>query len=462
MENGSEKKLVNKGIRAFFIAFTSVVTIGLFSDIILKQNLHKTIDILNIVGIAINSIVLFGFFRKRIDVRLSFAIVAYFLVFNSLISSTLNMFLSSGLEIFMRDSIFLIILIVFSAFIIGRFHALLLSGIYISYLLGYTFISNNPFLLNNFSLIAFVYIMLGLMLYFLKTVFDSTINETEQLLSLLKNKNTKIEDQNMVLKDQAFELTTLNDALVSKKEILNAQKEDLQKVNLTKDKLFSIVAHDLKDLVGSIHGSSRYLEDKFLDMDDLKRFQFVSIINESSLKLSELLENLLQWSRAQSNKISITKDKLNLYRVVNKVIEPNTMRAFDKNISLTNSIPKDSITEGDAQLLFIVFHNLISNAIKFTAQGGKIMVTLTDFPDYQLIEITDNGVGMEIEKYDSIFELKPGENQMGTTGEKGTGLGLTLCKEFVEMHGGKIGAKSNKSKGSIFWFSLPKSTSEAN
>jgi signal transduction histidine kinase len=85
---------------------------------------------------------------------------------------------------------------------------------------------------------------------------------------------------------------------------------------------------------------------------------------------------------------------------------------------------------------------------------------LTDFADHQLVEVKDDGIGMESEKYDSIFELQPGENQIGTTGEKGTGLGLTLCKEFVEMHGGKIGAKPNSDKGSIFWFVLPKQDSQ--
>ncbi len=460
MENGNEKKFLNKGIRAFFIAFTSVVTIGLFSDIILKQNLQKTIDIFNIAGIVINSIVLLAFFKKLLDVRVSFTIVAYFLVINSLISSTLNMFLPSGVEIFMRDSIFLIVLIVFCAFIIGRFHAILLSAIYISFLLTYTFISNTPFLLINFSLLVFIYTMLGLMLYFLKTVFDSKMNETEQLLSLLKKRNENIENQNIVLKEQSFELLTLNDALLIKKDLLKTQKDELQKVNVTKDKLFSIVAHDLKDLVSSIYGSSCYLEDKYMEMDDLKKIQFISIINESTQKLSELLENLLQWSRSQSNKINFTKDKLNLYRVVNKVIETNKMRFEDKNITFINSIPQDSITEGDAQLLFIIFHNLISNAIKFTSSGGTIEVALTEFIDYQLVEVKDDGIGMENIAYERIFDLNPGENQMGTEGEKGTGLGLTLCKEFVEMHDGKIGAKPNSDKGSIFWFGLPKHDSE--
>ncbi len=456
MDNLIKTKRFEEGVKIFFIVFALVVTIGLYIDIILKHNLSKLIDNINYLEIFINLFVLLAYFMKRIDVRFAYGIIVYLWIFNSLLSSSLNIFHNSGLDVFMRDSIFLIIIILFSTFILGKVHTIIQSIVYLIYLFTYTFISNQPFLINNSLLFAIIYIVLGLMLYFLKTVFNSKTKETEQLLSLLSKRNEDIENQNRLLKEHSFELTTLNEALVSKKEELDQQKNDLQRANTTKDKLLSIIAHDLKDLVASIYGSSRYLEEKFIDLDEIKKFQFVGIINESSRKLSDLLDNMLQWSRSQTNKITFTKDKLKLQRIVNKVIDHNQIRLDAKEISFKNEIPKDLISDGDEQLLFIILHNLISNAIKFTPVGGNIEVRVMDNNDNQVVEVIDDGIGMDTEKYYKIFGNEPFENQMGTSGEIGTGLGLTLCKEFVEMHEGSIGAKPNTGKGSTFWFLLPK------
>lgn len=453
MESEILQKRFSKGIRHFYLSSVLIITFGyLFEFFRIGQNMGFDRLIL-LLGVFLNIIILFLYIRKKTSVELSFGIVGYTVFFISIVTSLVSINSVESHIYMIRDNMFFTLIIVFSAFIVGRMHALILSFISVFYIIVYTFISKNQFLIDNMVLLLVIIIGLGLLLYFLKSVLDSALTESAKLNIQLTGRSQKIEEQNEILKEQSFELKTLNSNLYKKEEVLLEQKNELHIANDTKNKLFSILAHDLKDLVNTTLGLSNFLGDNS-DASDQNKYS--ELIQNNLQRLSELLENLLEWSKAQSKKIRFNKEPVSLFETANVAIQPNLSRIKDKSIILNNSIPQNITVLGDRNLLEIIFRNLITNAVKFTRDNMQIEISAVDYPESVLVEIIDEGIGLDEDLYTQIFTLLPGESNRGTKGEKGTGLGLSICKEFVELHGGCIGVKPNKTQGSIFWFTLPK------
>lgn len=456
MSNGIISKRLSKGVRLFVIAFIVVVTTGYVYDLLQRRQEFDLQDYFNLVGIASNLVMLIYLFMKRVKVKFAFVVVVYILIFNSITSVLDSVYSFDSYNYFLRDSIFFTILIVFTSFIYSRYHALIISFIYIIYLVVFSNLQSNVFLNENYLLILIVFAALGGVMFFLKTVFDHALDESARLYNQLKKRNNDIQNQNETLKDQAFELNALNKVLLDKEELLQEQKEALKQANSTKDKLFSIVSHDLKNSVGIVQSSMDYMINRYEKLGLDKQKELLELVNNSINKLSVLLENLLHWSKSQANIIKFSSHSFNLYELSLLTIEPSLERLDKKNIKLKNTIPQDMEIVGDRNLLEIVMRNLIGNAVKYTPEGEEITISAVEFDTHVLVEIIDSGVGMEDADYKEVFNQEIGISTLGTDGEVGTGLGLSLCKEFIEMHNGKIGAKANTPKGSVFWFSVPK------
>jgi len=455
MGNNIISKRLGKGMAILLYIFSIVTSLGYFFDILRRGNYFTLNDLISFSGIIVNVLLMILTYAKKIKIRKSFAIVSYVVFLISIISAYLILDDSEASIYFVRDLIFLCIIIMFTTFVSGRMHALIMGALLIVNMLVYSFVLNNQFLIVNQSLLIMIFLGLCSVLFFIKTIFDASMNESIRLFNQLTDRNEEIKRQNNILIDQAFELKELNRAMYKKEEVLIQQKNEIHKANDAKNKLFSIVAHDLKDAVASIQGFS-FLMNKSVDNQEFSKLkEFSLMINLSVEKLAELLDNILQWSRAQTKRIRFNKTQVNLYSVLELIIDQNNQRALAKNIEIKNSIPLDLCTLGDENLLHICIRNLLGNAIKFT-ENGSIEISANDFADHLLIEVIDEGIGMDKDKYDMIFKMQPGDNTLGTEGERGTGLGLSLCQEFVKMHHGQIGAKPNKNKGSIFWFTLPK------
>ncbi|MCW7470770.1 PAS domain-containing sensor histidine kinase [Leptospira kanakyensis] len=235
---------------------------------------------------------------------------------------------------------------------------------------------------------------------------------------------------------------------------------ELQLLNHTKDKFFSIIAHDLKGPIGGMNTfAGMILED--LDTRPLKRTKNdLSILFQSSGEVYVLLENLLTWARAQTGEISFFPESISLFRSIESSIASASFSIQNKSIVVKNSIDPNVSVYADEKMVETILRNLISNAVKYSHPGGEIRISSETIMDDVQIVIEDFGTGMTEEIKNNLFRIDAKQKSMpGTIGERGTALGLILCKEFIEKHGGSIHVESHLGKGSRFYFTLPKESS---
>lgn len=232
-------------------------------------------------------------------------------------------------------------------------------------------------------------------------------------------------------------------------------EKQLIDLNTTKDKFFAIIGHDLRNPFSQILGFSEFLYENHSNLDSERIKMVAGQIFLSALSTFHLLENLLEWSRSQSNAIVFTPKKVNIHNILQTVLESIVPGADQKCISLSCIVDRELDIVADSNILKTILRNLICNAIKFTPNNGKVEICVVKKPENTLFSVSDTGVGMEEKQIASIFGLGDKTSKVGTAGEKGTGLGLILCKEFVERHGGQIWVESKLGEGSKFNFTIP-------
>jgi PAS domain S-box-containing protein len=260
--------------------------------------------------------------------------------------------------------------------------------------------------------------------------------------------------------------TAIQDITERKKNEFEIKRINIELAELlaTKDKFFSIIAHDLRSPFNGIIGFSSILKEEARDLDVSTIEQYAGMINYSSQQVLDLLENLLEWARVEQGQIPFNPSPIILRELVTEVIALLSDNANLKEISLLNHIPDDLIVRADENMVKSLIRNLVSNAIKFTSTKGKVELfanaNLDQYPGQVLVSVVDNGVGIKPENIEKLFNIVTNYVARGTSNEKGSGLGLILCKEFVERHGGKIWVESNNdinsdNEGSTFKFTLP-------
>lgn len=237
--------------------------------------------------------------------------------------------------------------------------------------------------------------------------------------------------------------------------LIQQQNEELQKLNADKDHFMTILAHDLRSPFNSILGLLDVLERNIHRYDIGKIEQQINIVNTSAKATYRLLEDVLLWIRANSGKIPYEPRKLNLANISREVSENLELAAFNKQISI-NQLDLDGIgVFADINMLTTILRNIISNAIKFSNTGGAIRISALKDLKMATITISDDGIGIAPEIIAKLFDLSGLYTTKGTSNKSGKGLGLLICKEFVEKHGGKIWVESEVGKGSDFKFTLP-------
>ncbi|MFA9392936.1 MAG: transporter substrate-binding domain-containing protein [Prolixibacteraceae bacterium] len=237
--------------------------------------------------------------------------------------------------------------------------------------------------------------------------------------------------------------------------LLKEQESRLREMNSTKDKLFSIIAHDLRSPFNAILGFSEQLIENIKDFELAESEKYLQYINLSAKNTLVLLDNLLNWAKTQTGQNIYKPDKIHLYEIVSEISELSKSLAKIKDISLKYSHGIDYEVYADENMLKTILRNLIFNAIKYTHSNGKIVISAVQNQNNIEITVSDNGVGMSEETRSKLFRIDANITTPGTANEKGSGLGLILCKEFVEKNGGKIWVESELGKGSAFTFSLP-------
>lgn len=318
------------------------------------------------------------------------------------------------------------------------------TALFIALLLGLTLLISQ--LLNGKG-ISLADLIRTLMFVFVAIVASYFINKSRKYLSQIVENEKLIESAKIII-NQTEEI-----ALINKK--LNISNEELKKLNTDKDRFMSILAHDLKSPFNALLGLSELLAKNINKYDSEKIESFVSNINKLAKNTYELLQDLLMWTQSQSGKIHFEPKELVFKVFCTEVIEALKPVSDAKNITI-NLASADEITLfADADMLKTILRNLVSNAIKFANIGGQIDIFAEYNPENVTITVSDNGIGINPDKLSKLFDAAQLHSTVGTNNEKGTGLGLLLCKDFVEKHGGKIWVESEEGKGSNFKFTLP-------
>ena len=262
-----------------------------------------------------------------------------------------------------------------------------------------------------------------------------------------------------ILKSSIGRLRNMNlieEELAGKNKEIERQKSELADMNATKDKFFSIIAHDLRGPLGTIMSFFDFLNSSINDLEKKEIIELVKSIHESTDRLLRLLDNLLQWSRVQTGQLTSHKENFDIRPVVDSNLELLQFNAKEKGIYLFSEIEKPLKVFADKNMISTVIRNLIGNAIKFTPSDGKIWVSASEHDSFAHVRVHDTGIGIDKENMDKLFRIDVKHSTPGTNEEKGTGLGLNLCKDFVEKNGGQITVKSTPGKGTVISFTVPK------
>ncbi len=235
-------------------------------------------------------------------------------------------------------------------------------------------------------------------------------------------------------------------------------EQELLKANSIKDKFFMIIGHDLRNPIESIKILTSFIEHE-LEQNNIDSIrEITSMLSDQADHTQKLLSNLLRWSQAQTKQISFNPKQLNITAIIQEQVRENSPIAHNKNIVLEQDLDMELWVDADAEMLKVILRNLITNAIKFSYADSTVWLKAQERTDDVLITIEDQGKGIPPLVFDKLFHPESKVSTNGTQDERGTGLGLLLCKEFVEYHGGKIWAESSQDKGSKFMFTLPKSS----
>lgn len=238
-------------------------------------------------------------------------------------------------------------------------------------------------------------------------------------------------------------------------ELIEKQSTELKRLNASKDKIFSIIGHDLRSQLNNMKNMLQIVHENDNNPQFPSRKEFLSLSLKNAYNTSNLLEQLFLWAKSQQEKLDVSAYEHKIKPLVNDVITLLGPSAKEKDIEIETTVDENLIAFFDFNLISTVVRNLMSNAIKFTNNGGKITISARTIPGNVIVNIKDTGIGIDAEHFPKIFNEYEHFTSEGTNKERGSGLGLILCKEFVEKNGGQIWIESEIDKGSTFFFTIP-------
>ena len=313
---------------------------------------------------------------------------------------------------------------------------------------------------EQFTIMADIYpiLIVGFVINRVQYKLRYKLFKSNYLLDLEKQKTDELYHETLAIND---DLKKKTDQIIEQKEEIVEKNQKLQESNATKDKFLTIISHDLIGPFNILSGFSDILKDSFQEQEDIEeQRKYADYIHQNIQKTYKLLENLLIWARSQKDGLVFQPEKINLYLFCRDIVDLLNESAWKKSIAIENRISKEMIVDADRNMLSTILRNLISNAIKFTPQKGKVTIDAKQIQDqrsdsYIEISVQDTGMGIAPQLMSKLFHISENISTKGTEKEEGTGLGLILCKEFVEKHGGEIHVESEPDKGSNFKFTLP-------
>jgi len=310
------------------------------------------------------------------------------------------------------------------------------------FIIGYIFYSRNKHFIEKKNLLE-------------RLVAEKT-SELQSMNTMLFKQAEELHHTNSLLEERQEQIEMQSEELLAQKQSLVNINKELNDVNATKDKFFSIIAHDIKNPLNAVIGFADLLEENFVEWNDERKLEIIDLIHTSAKNLNLLLDNLLQWARSQSGVLKFNPKKIAVKETFSNIVNLFKETADAKNIQLSIICPeKELVVRADKDMFDAIIRNLLSNAIKFTRNEGKVQLSAEILNGFAVIKVTDNGIGLSSKTKEQLFKIDGHKSTHGTQNETGTGLGLILVKEFVIKQGGEIGVESIKGEGCTFHFTLP-------
>lgn len=308
--------------------------------------------------------------------------------------------------------------------------------------------------LFTISIITSIAIFLLLLIIFGILYYRYRIRDKANKVLTLKNE--EINQQKAEIEAQRDYIEQKNKEISDALTQIQKQKEQLEEVNQSKDRFFSIIAHDLRSPINSLLGFTNLLSNyaDAMTTDEVKKIS--NDLNRSLQNVLQLIEDLLTWARSQMNKVDFKPENVSINQIIREDLELSTILFQKKDISLKTEVEPNLYAFADGDHVKFVLRNLITNALKFTNRNGEVCINASNKGKFIQIDVKDNGVGMPAEFKEKLFKMDTVKSTSGTDNEKGTGLGLLLCKEFIKKNGGDIWVESKEGEGSCFSFTLIK------
>ncbi|NOQ28286.1 MAG: hypothetical protein GQ564_23225 [Bacteroidales bacterium] len=310
----------------------------------------------------------------------------------------------------------------------------------------------------GYFVFGILFIILIVKLYTYKLIKEKdnleniVIERTQEILM----QKEEIIVQSEHLKDANDVIVARNEELENQKLEIEAQRDTLAVSNATKNKFFRIIAHDLRNPISTLSGSTNLIFNSFEDFSEIQTKEFIGDLNKLAQTTFNLLENLLDWSSTQMGEIKFLPKPIDIKSLTAENLELISPKINSKKIELKINIKKDTIAFADENMVKTVIRNLLSNAVKFTPENGKIEISCKLKTDYLIYSVKDSGIGINEDDLKKLFRIDAHHTTPGLSNEKGSGLGLILCQEFVEKNGGTISITSEQNKGTSIDFTLKK------
>jgi len=432
--------------RLLVYLFCGIFVVGYIFDIAFIK-LPFLIDVIDIINIIVISLTLILFYFEILPIKEAIRLQILGLMANMILSHFINPIDEPNFsETLLRNAMILGMLLPVYGLYCGKRNIIQIALVYVFLYTSSLIRTHNQFLIDNTPMLTLAALVYYLGIYY---IFDSFEKMNKKQLELHDN-----------LQQQKETLIAKNESLEKQKEQISKQAGELKQLVDTRDKFFSIISHDLKNPFNIVLGYSELfaLEINNFSKDDVQKF--AKMINDSSQQIYSLLENLLEWSLIQTGKIAPKIENIDPVKYINEIIDICKPQAASKQIEIVLQLRNYETILADEEMLKTVLRNLVTNAIKYSNRQGTITIDVSLSDNELIFSVIDTGIGISEENLSHLFKPESKFSKHGTANEHGTGLGLALCREFIELNGGKIWAESELGKGSAFSFTLPVAVEE--
>ncbi len=411
--------------RLFYLSATFIGIAELIDILVIEHSRYNTY--INIGIAAIMAITIAVYLLKQINIPTANSIVVFVILVDVIASPFLRLDHTELSSFFLRASLVVFAIIPYASFTIGKWHGAAIGIIYYINYIVVLLLSKNNFLLDTFAVITFVTVAFSLGIYILTSRLFAALYIQKDLIKSEQNHN----------------------------KLLTEERNKLEKVNESKQRLFSIISHDLKNPFNTILGFVQLIEDDInnREYEDLKRHQV--FLKQSTEKAYFLLQNLLDWAQTEQNTADFNPTRFSFNDLVAQVYELVCFELGRKKIVYYNRIDGSQMVTADRNMLFSILRNLFTNAIKFTPKNGSIEISSKKGNDSFEFRISDSGIGLAETEAERLFSGNHVPSRKGTDNESGTGLGLKICKDFIDFHKGQIWVQKNPDKGLSVYFRIP-------